>query len=160
MLLALGLTATMAHSTDADPSTKADLRIRIGSRPAQYLPTRSMYLKPLSLEAYHFEASPETGRARIVIDYDYPLLDVDRSDAGPAPTEAELPGLTWNPVTRSVVYEADGKRTVCAIARLGRRLKLSNTGACTVTATEGEQTADGGWNIYAYKTIDTWLVVN
>jgi hypothetical protein len=138
----------------------ADSRIKVGTVPALYEPLGSMYSQPVSLAGYHFEANPETGLARVVVNYSFPVVNPRVYDPGPEPTMAQIPGLTWNAATRSVVYEANGHETVCAVAQPGKSLKLENTGACTVTATEGEQTTSDGWNLHHFKAIDTWLEVN
>jgi hypothetical protein len=135
----------------------ADSKIRIDTVPATYEPPLSMYAQPLSLGGYHFEANEETGRARVVVDYSYDVINPGEYDPGPEPTIAQIPGLTWDASTRSVVYEANGRRTVCAVAYQGRHLKLKNTGACTITTTEGEHTTDDGWSLHHFKAIDVWF---
>ena len=125
-----------------------------------YEPPLSMCARPLSIAGYHFEANPETGRARVVVDYSYRIVNPGEYDPGPEPTVAQIPGLTWNPATHTVVYEANGHETVCAVAESGTHLKLKNTGGCTVTATTGERTTDDGWNLHHFKVIDTWLEVH
>jgi hypothetical protein len=160
----------------AAPSALADSKIRIDTVPATYEPplsmyaqplslggyhfeanALSMYAQPLSLGGYHFEANEETGRARVVVEYDYHIINPGEYDPGPEPTIAQIPGLTWDAATRSVVYQANGRRTACAVAYQGRHLKLKNTGACTVTTTEGEHTTDDGWSLHHFKAIDVWF---
>jgi len=142
----------------AIPAT-ADSRIKIDSVPAQYQPAYSMSIQPVSLGSYRFEADEQTGRVRVVVEYAYQIVNPGRYDPGPQPSMAQIPGLTWNAATRSAVYEANGKQTVCAVAEPGKHLKLKNTGACTVTATENEHTTDDGWSLHHPKTIDTWFQV-
>jgi hypothetical protein len=119
------------------------------------------------MAGYHFEANEETGRARVVVDYTYrDQVAVDQNvnppatDPGPAPTVAQIPGLTWNAATRSIVYDADGRQTVCAVAQGEGRLRMKNTGACVVTTTEGQHTSDDGWRLHHFKAIDTWIEVH
>lgn len=135
----------------------ADSSVKIGSMPALYEPPESMYSQPVSMAGFHFEANERTGRVRVVVDYTSPVLNPHVYDPGPGTTEAEIPGLTWNAATRSVVYSANGRRAVCAVARPGKKLKLNNTGACTVTATEGEQAYNNGGSLHDVKMIDTWF---
>jgi hypothetical protein len=132
----------------------ANSTIRIGTMPALYEPPESEYSQPVSMSGFHFEANEETGRVRVVVDYDAPILNPRVYDPGPGTTEAEIPGLTWNAATRSVVYAVNGRETVCAAAQSGKKLKLQNTGACTVTATEGDHVNDNGDHI---KVIETWF---
>ncbi|MGA2186789.1 MAG: hypothetical protein ABSH47_27585 [Bryobacteraceae bacterium] len=145
----------------------ADSRIRIDTVPATYLPVEGMYGQPVSMAGYRFEVNEETGRARVVVDYTYrDQIMVDQNanpsavDPGPNSTTVQIQGLTWNPTTRSVVYEAGGKQTVCAVAQSEKHLKLKNTGSCAVTTTEGEHTTDDGWSLHQSKAIDTWLEVH
>ena len=112
------------------------------------------------MAGYHFEVNEETGRALVIVDYTYRRDNQNEFDPGPATTVAQIPGLIWNPATRSVVYEANGQQTVCAVAQPGKHLKLKNTGSCTVTATEGEHTKDDGRDPHHFKAIDTWFEVH
>jgi hypothetical protein len=119
--------ATLVASCMAIPlavPALAETRIRIDSGPALYEPFESMFAQPLLMSGYHFEANPETGRASVVIEYAYELIQQEY-DGGPAPTVAQVPGLIWNSGTRSVVYEANEQQTACAIALSGRHLKLN-----------------------------------
>ena len=125
--------------------------------PATYEPLGSMYSQPVSMSGYHFEANPESGHARVVVDYSYPVLNPRYYDPGPEPSVAQIPGLTWDSASRSVVYDGNGRHTVCAVAGSGNALK--NTGACTVTATQGEETTSDGWNLHHVQAIQTWLEV-
>ncbi|MGD0617477.1 MAG: hypothetical protein ABSB67_07440 [Bryobacteraceae bacterium] len=143
------LLASCMAMTLAVPAV-AETKIRIDSVPALYEPFDSMFAQPLSMSGYRFAANPENGRASVVIEYAYELIQQEY-DGGPAPTVAEVPGLIWNSATRSVVYEANGQQTVCAVAQPGAHLKLKNTGSCTVTAAS----AEGPRSI----ALDTWLEV-
>jgi len=135
----------------------ADSKLRIDSVPATYEPLESMYSQPVSVAGYHFEANRETGLARVVVDYSYPILNPRYFDPGPEPSVAQIPGLTWDAASHAVVYGANGRRTVCAVAGAGNALQ--NTGACTVTAAQGEATTSDGWNLHHFQAIRTWLEV-
>jgi len=142
----------------------ADAKIRIDTVPATYMPVEAMYGQPVWMAGYHFEANEETGRARVVVDYTYrdqTMVDQNvnpaATDPGPAPTIAQIPGLTWNAATRSVVYSADGRQTVCAVAENGMHLK--STGSCVITTSEGPHTRDDGWRLHHFNAIDTYFEV-
>ena len=99
--------------------------------------------------------NPETVRARVVIEYTYPdqvVYGKDDDGRGPQPTMVQIPGLRFIPQDHAVVYEADGKQTVCADVQehkglMGTRLRIKNTGLCTVTAERTKHAEDDGWEI-------------
>jgi hypothetical protein len=145
----------------------AESQVKIASVAPEYRPTAGPEVpEPVSMQSYSFEVEPETGRARVVIDYTYPDQAAFGMDggAGPDPTLAQLPGLKYDAAAKAVVYETGGKRTVCAMVRdrkflFRRSLAVTPTGACAVIARLDEQVADNGWSIRRYPAIDTFFEV-
>jgi hypothetical protein len=143
----------------------ADSPIRIGSVSPTYTPTAGAEMpQQVSMEDFSFQIEPETGRARIVIDYTYP----DRSNfefeggAGPQPTFVQLPGLRYDAAARTVVYDQGGKKSVCARVRdrkilFWKSTSVQTTGACIVTSRVTTHTEDDGWRIRHISTLDTFL---
>jgi hypothetical protein len=143
----------------------AESPIRIGSVPPTYTPTAGAEMpEPVSMESFSFQIEPETGRARIVVDYMYP----DRSNflfeggAGPQPTFAQLPGLKYDAAAKTVVYDQEGKQSVCARVRdrkflFWKRTSVQTTGACVVTSRVTTHAEDDGWRIRHISTLDTYL---
>jgi hypothetical protein len=118
------------------------------------------------MQSYSFEVEPQTGRARVVIDYTYPDQAAFGMDggAGPEPTMAQLPGLKYDAAAKAVVYETGGKRTVCAMVRdrksfFRKSLAVTPTGACAVTSRLVEHMTDNGWSIRQFPTVDTFFEV-
>lgn len=163
--LALGIAAAIGSSSWA--ATGAETGVRIASVAPEYRPTAGPEIpEPVSMQAYSFEVQPATGRARVVIDYTYPDQAVFGSDggAGPEPTMAQIPGLKYDAAAKAVVYDADGKRTVCATVHnrtflFWKGLDVVPTGACAVTSRLIEHEADNGWSISRSPTVDTFLEV-
>jgi hypothetical protein len=123
-------------------------------------------LEPVSMQRYSFEVEPATGRARIVIDYNYPDKAAFGLDggAGPEPTMAQIPGLKYDAAAKAVVYDTGGKRTVCATVRnrtflFRKNLDVIPTGACAVTSRLVEHLTDNGWSIGRVPTVDSFLEV-
>src|SRR5712692_153886 len=145
----LPFVVTLALAAPAPASTK----IKIDTVPAEYRPnTGAELMEPVSMEDFYFEVNKETARARVVVEYTYPNAVDYRSDGdlGPQPTLAQLPGLTFDPSVHAVVYEGDGKRTVCAVVQerrglFGTHLSMRNTGSCVVIATVADHAQDDGW---------------
>jgi hypothetical protein len=139
--------------------------VQLGSVSPQYRPTAgSQYPEPVSMQSYDFEVQPETGRARVVIWYTYPNQPTYGLDGGPGPepTKAQIPGLRYDQATQSVVYEQDGKRTVCAQVReeqtlFWKTLRAEPTGACFVQAEHSVNKVDTGWNILNIPSLDTFF---
>jgi len=142
-------------------------RIWIDTVPDEYWPVNVPIREPVSMRDFHFEVNEETVRARVVVEYTYPdelVYGPDDDGRGPQPTVAQISGLNYDPVTRTVVYEGDEKRTVCAnLAEhkgiFGRRLRIRNTGSCLVIAEDLEHREDDGWAIRRYRAIDTYFEV-
>jgi hypothetical protein len=153
------LIAALAISSWANPVVK------IASVPAEYTPRTDAELRdPVSVENFSFEVQPQSGRARIVVDYMYP----DRSTQligegpGPRPTIAQIPGLKYDVDGRTVVYEEGGKKVVCAEVRdrrflFWKHLDVEPTGACIVTSRVTSHSEDDGWSIRQVPTLDTYL---
>lgn len=143
-------------------------RIKIATVPDEYTPTSTLTREPVSLEDFGFEVNPETVRARVVVDYTY----VDRNIygpnddyRGPESTIVQIPGLKYLPQAHTVVYEADGKQTVCADIQqrkglFGVRLHIKKTGLCKVTAERTKHAEDDGWQIRRFTAIDTYFEVH
>jgi len=140
---------------------------KIASVAPEYRPTAGPEMpEPVSMQSYSFEVEPQTGRARVVIDYTYPDQAAFGMDggAGPEPTMAQLPALKYDAAAKTVVYETGGKRTVCAKVRDRKSLfrkgwAVTPTGACTVTSRLVEHMADNGWSISQFPTVDTFFEV-
>jgi len=145
----------------------AESQVKIASVAPEYRPTAGPEMpEPVSMQSYSFEVEPQTGRARVVIDYTYPDQAAFGMDggAGPEPTMAQLPGLKYDAAARAVVYETGGTRTVCATVRdrkslFRKGLAVTPTGACAVTSRLVEHMADNGWSISQFPTVDTFFEV-
>lgn len=143
----------------------AGTKIKIDSVPAEYRPTCAAEApEPVSMAGFRFEVNQETNRARVVVDYTYPDEAVCGADGGlgPQATQAQLPGLIYDREDHEVVYDKDGKSTVCAVVQKRRSLfgtSTKNTGSCVVTATVAEHAEDDGWSIHRFRAIDTYFEV-
>jgi hypothetical protein len=143
-------------------------RIKIDRVPDEYTPANATVSEPVSMEDFHFEVNQETRRARLVVDYSYSdEIVYAKNDAkrGPQPTVAQPPGLKYDSQAHTIVYEADGKQTVCARVyehkRLfGRHLRIQKTGSCLVTTEDKEHAEDDGWRIRRFRAIDTYFEVH
>jgi len=65
----------------------------------------------------------------------------------------------------AVVYEADGRQTVCANVQehkglFGSHAHIKITGLCIVTAQRAKHAADDGWQIQRFTAIDTYFEVH
>jgi hypothetical protein len=141
-------------------------RIKLASVPSEYTPTAGNGVsEPVLMANFSFEVNQETSRARIVVDYMYPdQLVFGIGGAGPQPSYVQLPGLTYDPSAKAVVYEASGKKTVCANLHSGRflfwqRTIIEPTGACIVSARIADHAEDDGWSIRKFRAIDTFFEV-
>lgn len=71
--------------------------------------------------------------ARVRLDYIYPTYtDGSDSDRGPGARVVEVPGLTYDATSRSVVYTAGESRATCAEVHGAHRLRA--TGQCRIEA--------------------------
>ena len=146
---------------------KLPRRIKIGTIPDKYMPTNATILEPVSMRDFHFEVNQETRRARVVVDFTYPdelVFEKNDDKGGPQPTMAQLPGLRYDPKVQAVLYKADNRQTVCAHVEerkgiFGRRLIITNTGSCQVTAQDTKHAEDDGWGIRRFRAIDVYLEV-
>jgi hypothetical protein len=143
-------------------------RIKIDTVPSEYAPNNSpTNREPVSMSSYRFEVSPETRRARLVVDYTYPdqmTYGPDDDAGGPAPTIVQIPGLTYDVEGRAVVYNSNGMRDVCATVTVksgifGQRFKTRKTGACTVETVVANHAEDTGWDIHRFRAIDVYFEV-
>lgn len=162
------MTAVFAATLSAVP-VYANSRIKIDTVPSEYAPINSPTNRgPVSLSSYHFEVEPQTGRARVVVEYTYPdqmTYGPDDDARGPASTIVQLPGLRYEAGAQAVIYDANGTKSVCANVEdrsglFGHRLKVKNTGACTVSVVAVEHTEDTGWNLRRFRALDTYLEIH
>jgi hypothetical protein len=146
----------------------ANSRIKIDTVPSEYAPINSpTNREPVSLSSYHFEVEPETGRARVVVEYTYPdqmTFGPDDDSGGPTSTIVQLPGLRYDASAHAVVYDSNGTKSVCATVDdrsglFGHHLKVKNTGACTVSVVAASHTEDTGWNLRRFRALDTYLEI-
>ena len=143
----------------------ADSSVRISSVSPTYTPTAGVEMpEPVGVEGFSFQAEPETGRARVEVDYTYP----DQSNflfeggSGPQPTFAQLPGLKYDAAAKTIVYDQGGQKSVCARVRdrkflFWKRMSFQPTGACVVTSRVATHAEDDGWRIRHISTLDTYL---
>jgi len=158
LLCAVPLTAAAATSST---------RIKIDTVPNEYTPANVTVREPVSMKGFHFEVNPETVRARVVVDYTYPDEQVygqDDDAKGPQPTLAQVPGLKYDPQAHTIVYQGEGKSTVCANVEeskgiFGKHLRIKNTGSCVVTSEDAKHAEDDGWSIHRFQAIDTYFEV-
>lgn len=142
-------------------------RIKVATVPDEYTPTNASIREPVSMEDFRFEVNEETARARLVVLYTYPdeiIYAKNDDNGGPQPTIVRIPGLKYLPQAHTVVYEADGRQTVCAHVvehngLLGKHFQVKNTGFCRVVAERTKHAEDDGWQIRRFSAIDTFLVV-
>jgi hypothetical protein len=160
------ITAFVAMSSAVPVS--ANSSIKIDTVPSEYAPINNpTNREPVSLSSYHFEIEPETGRARVVVEYTYPdqmTFASDDDSGGPASTIVQLPGLRYDAGAHAVVYDSNGTKSVCATVDdrsglLGHHLKVKNTGSCTVSVVAASHTEDTGWNLRRFHALDTYLEI-
>ncbi len=167
LLLVLASVALMMLVPGTLAASAPITRIKIATVPDEYMPTNVTMREPVSLQEFHFEVNTETKRARVFVGYTYPdevINDRDDDNGGPAPTVEQIPGLDYDAAAHEVVYQANGRRTVCADVQehkgfFGEHLKIKNTGACTVTAQDVKHAEDDGWAIQRFRAIDTYFEV-
>lgn len=153
--------------TPALVSAGQSTRIKLATVPDRYTPTNASVIEPVSMQGFHFEVNPETIRARVVVEYTYPdELVYERNDdnRGPQPTIVQLPGLKYRPQNQTIIYDHDGRETVCAYVHNRRGLlhhgmQIKNTGACSVSSEDVPHAEDNGWQIQRFKAIDTYFEV-
>jgi hypothetical protein len=146
---------------------QAITRVKLDSTAPEYRPTAgSEMTEPVSMEDYYFQVNQETGRARVVVEYMYPDQPAFglNGGRGPLPSLKQIPGLMYDAESKEVVYDANGKRTVCAKLQPKRLLFWKSfyavpTGSCTVTSSVVEQRKDNGWVISRFRRLDTYLEV-
>jgi len=151
----------------AVPSS-ADTHIKIASVAPEYTPTAGPETpEPVSMQSYSFEVQLEAGRARVVVDYTYPDQAAFGMDGGAGPEAAvvQIPGLKYDSDAKEVVYDAGGKKTVCAMVRkrkilFWKTLAVTPTGACVVTSRHDEHVEDTGWGIRRVPAVDTFFEVH
>jgi hypothetical protein len=145
----------------------ADSRIKIDTVPATYKPVMSSRDEPVYLSGFHFEVNEETRRARIVATYNYAenMIVGEGDGGGPRWTIVQIPGLVYDAQNHAVVYDSDGKHTVCAVFQeskgfWGRRSKLKSTGSCTVSTEPADVTVDDGWGLHHLQVINAYFEVH
>jgi hypothetical protein len=145
----------------------AESQVKIASVAPEYRPTAGAEMpEPVSMQSYSFEVEPETGRARVVIDYTYPDQAAFGLDGGigPEQTMAQIPGLKYDASSKAVVYDTGGKRTVCAMVRdrkflFRKSLAVTPTGTCAVTSRLDDHVEDTGWSLRHHPSVDTFFEV-
>jgi|ERR1700683_41121 len=164
LAIAILILALLAVAARASANTAA----KIDSIPYEYTLVNSITNRePVSVSSYHFEVEPETGRARVVVEYTYPdqmIYGGDDPLRGPQPSFAQIPGLKYDPAAHAVIYDREGTKAVCANVTerqslFGRHRKVTNTGECSVTAVRSVQTVDTGWKLVRVRALDTFLEV-
>jgi len=144
-------------------------QIKIDTIPSEYAPINCpTNWEPVSLSSYHFEVEPETGRARVVVEYTYPdqmTFGPDDDAGGPPSTIVQLSGLRYDAGAHAVVFDSNGARSVCATVNeqstlFGHHLKVKNTGTCTVSTVVAEHAENSGWDIHRFRAIDTYFEVH
>jgi hypothetical protein len=162
--LALAILAVLAVATQVSANTA----VKIDSVPYEYPLVNSITNRePISISSYRFEVEPETGRARIVVEYTYPdqmIYGGDDPLRGPQSSLAQIPGLKYDPARHAVIFDGEGTKAVCANVTerqglFGRHLKVTNTGECSVGAVPSIHTVDTGWNLIRVRALDTFLEV-
>ena len=158
--MSLSLSLILAFAVPVRGSTT---RIKIGTVSPECRPTAGPgFPEPVSMASFSFEINKETSRARVVVEYTYPDQQIFALEGGlgPQPTVAQLPGLTYDSAAKTVVYEFNGKRTICAIVGKRKMLFWSKsviepTGSCVVSARTTDHAEDDGWSIHRFRAIDT-----
>jgi hypothetical protein len=118
------------------------------------------------LEGFKFEVKPELGRARIDILYtsDY-VGGGDDGGYGPGENDVLVSGLAFDTSSSQVIFtNAARKVTACANVTitqgfLGRKIKIKNTGLCTLSTTIEDIATDDGWEIKHRKVLNVFLNV-
>jgi len=153
------LPALLALAWNAPAMPSAGAKIKIDTVEATYTPhAGTERAKPIHLQDFYFQLNKDGSRVRVVVEYTYAGAVGDHSsgDPGPRTTEAQIPGLIYDPTAQAVLYEEDGKKTVCGVVR-GKSVK--NTGACVVTTTTAEHLTDDGWNTHKSRALDVYFEV-
>src|ERR1700728_98618 len=162
--IAISLFALLAVATQASANTAA----KIDAISYEYTLVNSITNRePVSVSSYHFEVEPETGRARVVVEYTYPdqmIYGGDDPLRGPQSSFSQIPGLKYDAAAHAVIFKGDGTKAVCANVTehqslFGQHLKVTNTGECSVTAVPNIHTVDTGWNLIRVRSLDTFLEV-
>ena len=140
--------------------------VKIATVPAEFTPLAGPGVaEPVSMSEYYFEVNEETARARVVVNYMYrgQLAFSGEDMHGPEPTYAQIRGLTYDRSSHAVVYEHDGRKTVCAVVDRRRvRIpgsRMKSTGNCKITTKNAEQATDDGWKIQRFRAIDVYFEV-
>ncbi len=121
----------------------------------------------VSLDGYKFEINPSLGRARLDITYttDYSNTSDDGGFYGPGEDDVLVKGLSFDTAKSQVVYTSDrGKTTACATVSIshnlfGQKIKVENTGLCTLTTQAGDIVTDDGFQIHHRKVLNVFLNV-
>jgi hypothetical protein len=118
-----------------------------------------------TMHRYIFEGEPETGRARVVLQYTWPDYVSGRDKGpGPHPLKVQPAGLRYDATKKAVVYESQESEAVCATLRPHQFLwwkwsSMSPTGRCVVNSREVEHVEDTGWTIRRHAMTDSFLEV-
>src|SRR5262249_12267781 len=137
---------TLAGALVALLPVQAETRIKLGSVAPEYRPTAGPEMpEPVSMQSYSFEVNKETKRARVVVEYTYPDEIAFGADGGlgPEPSLVQVPGLSYDAEASEVVFNDQGKKTVCATVHptrhlFGKGVSVTPTGSCIVTSALAE----------------------
>jgi len=145
----------------------AGTKVKVATVPAEYTPVASTFGQPVSLAKYYFEVNTETHRARLVVEYRYRDQGFYENEGsgdgvGPQTSLIQVPGLSYDARSSQVVYDAGGKRTVCAVGLgEGRNgVKMQNTGDCTVSTVAKAEAVDDGWALHHIKALEVWFTAD
>jgi len=133
----------------------ADSEIQINSIPddASYLPTDSH----ISIWKTWYELNDTKTKVRQ--DVRYVVVGDDDDETGPGDTQVEIPGLVYDAGSNAIVYQANGKTTVCANHVSGHLVWFNMTGLCKVTGRYVKHTDNSGFNPRKYESYDVFFVV-
>jgi hypothetical protein len=116
-----------------------------------------------AMQNFTFEVNPETGRAGIRLEYNFPPALVGLEETGgPEPKIVTLPALTYDAVAHAVIYSKGLNRITCATAAthrtlFGKSVYMKPTGACIVAARLTSHSHDNGWSINRFRTLDIYF---
>jgi hypothetical protein len=151
------LAATAAHASS----------VQVDQVDAVYEASTSSVEANVSLDSFKFEINPSMGRARLDITYtsDYSGGGDDGGFYAPGEDDVLVKGLSFDTSTSQVVYTNDrGKVTSCATVTIshnlfGQKIKVRNTGLCTLSTQIGDVATDDGFQIHHRAVLNVFLNV-
>jgi hypothetical protein len=167
-ILSRGVPVLLICTSAFAGALQRETKIRIDAVPSEYTPTAGPeYPEPVSMADYSFEVDTATNRVRIVVRYTYPDQQIFASDGGvgPRPTKARVPGLKYDPESKTVIYQANGKTTVCGNLETRKSLLrtinvVQPTGLCVVSSELTKSSVDDGFNIRRFRVLETYFEVH